>query len=261
MAKVINPARERLAKGELSLGVGVRASRTVDIAPAMASCGYDWLFIDLEHSPIDLETACQISVAALSAGIAPLVRVPHREYSLATRVLDGGALGIVMPHTDTAAEAAEIVDKLKYPPIGHRSVAGGAPQLGYRSVPLPEASATLNEATLITVMIETPQAVANADAIAAVPGVDVLLVGANDLSMEHDIPGQLGHAKIAEAVEAVTTACKKHKKWAGMGGVYTEDLLAKYVGMGMQFILSGNDLTMMMQFAAQRATMLRNAKR
>jgi 2-keto-3-deoxy-L-rhamnonate aldolase RhmA len=261
MVKVINPARERLAKGELSLGMGVRASRTVDIAPAMVSCGYDWLFIDLEHSPIDLETACQISVAALSAGIAPLVRVPNKEYALATRVLDGGALGIVMPHVDSAAEAAEVVDRLKYPPIGHRSVAGGAPQLGYRSVPTGEASAALNEATLITVMIETPQAVANADAIAAVPGVDVLLIGANDLTMELGIPGQLGHAKVVEACAAVTTACKKHKKWAGMGGVYTEDLLAKYVGMGVQFILSGNDLSMLMGAATQRAKMLRDAKR
>lgn len=261
MAKVINPARERLAKGELSLGIGVRASRTVDIAPAMAGCGYDWLFIDCEHSPIDLETACQISVAALSAGIAPLVRVPHKEYSLATRMLDGGALGIVMPHVDTAAEAAEVVDKLKYPPAGHRSVAGGAPQLGYKSVPVGEASAALNEATLVTVMIETPQAVANVDAIAAVPGVDVLLIGANDFTTELGIPGQLGHAKVAEAVEAVTSACKKHKKWAGMGGVYTEDLLAKYVGMGVQFILSGNDLSMLMGAATQRAKMLREAKR
>jgi 4-hydroxy-2-oxoheptanedioate aldolase len=260
MVEVVNPARQRLAKGELSLGMGVRLSRTVDIAQAMQSSGYDWLFIDLEHSPIDLETACQISVAALGAGIAPLVRVPNKQYWLATRVLDGGALGIVMPHVDSAKEAAEVVDHLKYPPIGHRSVAGGPPQLAYKAVPVGEASTALNAATLIAVMLETPQAIAAADAIAAVPGVDILLIGTNDLSMELEIPGQFSHAKIVAAYEAVIAACRKHGKWAGMGGVYTEDLLAKYIAMGARFVLAGADLSMLMAASSQRAKFLRELK-
>jgi len=102
---VRNPARERLNNGELCLGIGLRQARTVDIAAAMATCGFDWLFIDLEHGTMPLDTAMQISVAALTAGISPVVRVPARQYSLATRVLDGGALGIVVPHVDTAEEA------------------------------------------------------------------------------------------------------------------------------------------------------------
>ena len=119
-----NPARERLAKGELALGIGLRQARTVDIAAVMASCGFDWLFIDLEHGTMPLDIAVQISGAALSAGITPLVRVPSGQYSMATRALDGGALGIVMPHVDTAEEAKAVVEHLKYPPTGHRSVAG-----------------------------------------------------------------------------------------------------------------------------------------
>src|SRR3954451_13466983 len=111
-----NPARERLVAGELALGVGIRQSRTVDIAAIMKACGYDWLFLDLEHNSMDLDTAVQISVAALGAGIAPIVRVPAGQFWLATRVLDGGALGIVMPHVDTAEEAREIADRLRYPP-------------------------------------------------------------------------------------------------------------------------------------------------
>src|SRR3954463_10159078 len=117
-----NPARERLERGELSLGMGLRTTRTVDIASALTTCGYDWLFIDLEHSAISLETAAQLSAAGLDAGIAPLVRVPAKQYWMATRALDSGALGIVMPHVDTAEEAREIVDHLRYPPQGHRSV-------------------------------------------------------------------------------------------------------------------------------------------
>jgi 4-hydroxy-2-oxoheptanedioate aldolase len=260
MVRVVNSARERLAKGELSIGMGLRISRSVDIAQAMQSCDYDWLFIDLEHSPIDLETACQISVAALGAGIAPLVRVPHQQYWMATRVLDGGALGIVMPHVDSAAEAAEVVDHLKYPPVGHRSVAGGPPQLAYKAVPVGEASAALNEATLIAVMLETPQAIAQADAIAAVPGVDVLLIGTNDLTMELGIPGQFGHAKVAAAYESVIAACRKHGKWAGMGGIYTEDMMATYIAMGARLVLAGADLGMLMGAATQRAKFLRGCK-
>jgi 2-keto-3-deoxy-L-rhamnonate aldolase RhmA len=257
MVQVANPARERLAKGELSLGIGIRMARSVDIAPVMRTAGYDWLFLDLEHSAMDLDTACQIAVAALGAGIAPLVRVPHKQYWMATRVLDGGALGIVMPHVDSAAEAAEVVDHLKYPPIGHRSVAGGPPQLGFRALPVGEASAALNQATLIAVMLETPQAIAAADAIAAVPGVDVLLIGTSDLTMELGIPGEFGHDKVVAAYQAVIGACRKHGKWPGMGGIYAEDVMAKYIDMGARFILAGADLGMLMAGATQRAKFLR----
>jgi 2-keto-3-deoxy-L-rhamnonate aldolase RhmA len=223
----------------------------------MASCGYDWLFIDLEHGTMPLDTAVQISVTALSAGITPLVRVPARQYTLATRALDGGALGIVMPHVDTAEETRAIVDHLKYPPLGHRSVAGGMPYFGFRSVPMAEATKTVNAESLVVVMLETPQAIANADTIAAVPGVDVLLIGTNDLAMEMGIPGQIGHSDIARAYEQVINACRRHGKWPGMGGVYVEDLQTKYIAMGMRMILCGNDLSMLMAGATQRAQFLR----
>src|SRR5277367_6116569 len=125
-----NPARDRLEAGELALGVGIRQSRTVDIAAIMKACGYDWLFLDLEHNSMDLDTAVQISVAALGAGIAPIARVPAEQHWLATRILDGGGLGIVMPHVDTADEARAVAAALHYPPLGHRSVAGGLPHFG-----------------------------------------------------------------------------------------------------------------------------------
>src|SRR5580692_11860571 len=105
-AVVKNAAKDRLEAGGLALGVILRQARTVDIAPIMQAAGYDWLFLDLEHNSMDLDMAVQISVAALGAGIAPMVRVPARQLWMATRVLDGGALGIVVPHVDTPEEAA-----------------------------------------------------------------------------------------------------------------------------------------------------------
>src|SRR5262245_16625119 len=104
MTTVANPVRTDLAAGKISLGIGVRGMRTVEVARIMKSAGYDWLFIDLEHGPTSVETAFTISVAALDAGIAPMVRVPTGELVLAARCLDGGALGIVMSHVDTVED-------------------------------------------------------------------------------------------------------------------------------------------------------------
>src|SRR6202047_2499598 len=159
-ATLRNAARDRLDKGELALGVILRQSRTVDIAPIMKACGYDWLFLDLEHNSMDLDTAVQISVAALGAGIAPVARVPARQLWMATRILDGGGLGIVMPHVDTPDEAHAIAAALRYPPLGHRSVAGGLPHFGYEKLGLGDTCTAINAATLVIVMLETPRALA-----------------------------------------------------------------------------------------------------
>jgi 4-hydroxy-2-oxoheptanedioate aldolase len=252
-----NPARERLERGELSLGAGIRTTRSVEIAKLMKTSGYDWLFLDLEHSAMTLDAAAQISVAALDAGIAPLVRVPSKQFTMATRALDCGALGIVMPHVDTADEAREVVAQLKYPPVGHRSVGGAMAHVDFKPMKTSELTVALNAATLVTVMIETPLAVANAEAIAAVPGVDVLLIGTNDLAAEMGITGDLGNARIATAYETVIAACRKHGKFPGMGGVYNDDLMRRYVGLGMRMILSGGDLAFLMQAATQRSSFLR----
>src|SRR5579885_3196551 len=256
MTGFTNPAKERLKKGEVALGCGVRLARTVEIAKVMAVAGYDWLFIDMEHGSIDLDIACQMAVAALDAGIAPIPRVPAGEFSIATRLL-GGAAGIVIPHVDTADEAREIVDRLKYPPQGHRSVAGAMAQLGYRPTPLAEATRIVNAETLLVAMIETPRAVENAEAIAAVPGIDVLLIGTNDLSMELGIPGGLGDPKVVAAYERVIAACKRHGKHAGLGGVYTDELMRQYIGMGTRFVLGGNDFSLVLQGAQARAKFVR----
>lgn len=245
MAIAINAAKARLKKNELSIGIGIRLVRNVDIVKVMKAAGFDWLFIDLEHGSMSIETACEISVAAQDSGIAPIVRVPYGELAMATRVLDGGALGIVIPHVDTAEEAKEIADRLRYPPRGHRSVGGGQAQFDYAPMPLGEMTRQSDDNTLITVMIETPKAVKNADAIAAVPGIDCLLVGSSDLSMEMGIPGDTGNPKVQAAVDKVIAACKKHGKWPGMGGAYTEELLKIYTDKGMRFLLAGNDLPML----------------
>lgn len=253
MVEIRNSARERLEAGKVAAGVGLRQARTVDIAPAMRTAGFDWLFIDCEHNSMTVDMAVQISVTANLAGIAPIVRVPWGQYDMATRVLDGGAMGIVIPHVDTVEEAKTVADRLRYPPQGHRSVAGAMPQLNFAAHSGGEAAVAMNKALLVVVMLETPTAIRNADAIAAVPGIDVLLIGTSDLTMEMGVPGQLTHPDVVKAYETVIAACKKHGKWPGMGGVYVEEAMAKYIGMGARMVLAGSDMAFLMSAGAQRA--------
>jgi 2-keto-3-deoxy-L-rhamnonate aldolase RhmA len=186
------------------------------------------------------------------------VRVPNGEYSLATRLLDNGALGIVVPHVETANEASDIADRLRYPPLGHRGVFSMMPQFDYR--PTANLTASLNSANLIAVMLESANAIDNAEAIAAVPGIDILLIGTNDLSIEMGVPGELGHVKIVDAYARMIAACQKYGKWPGMGGVYDDELMVRYIGMGARFILSGSDLGFLMDGGSARTTFLRRSK-
>src|SRR5690606_6768280 len=125
-----------------------------------------------EHSAIDIDSAANVSVAAQDAGITPIVRVPGFEHHHATRVLDGGAQGIVVPHVDDVETARRMVRNVRYPPLGHRSLYGGVPQAAFEAHPQGELMAAVNRATFLVLMIESPEAVQRADEIAAVEGVD-----------------------------------------------------------------------------------------
>ena len=254
-----NSARDRLVAGQLSLGLAIKLARGVEVAKVMKTAGYDWLFIDLEHGAISTETASQIAIAALDVGIAPLVRVPKGEYALATRLLDSGALGIVMPHVDSAAEAREVVQRLKYHPIGKRGVASILPHFDFKSVNVADLIETINRATLLVVMIESEEALAEIDDIAAVDGVDVLMLGIGDLSNELGLPGQAGHPRVAEAVRKVAAASAAHGKWFGFGGVGDLKVASEFIAEGARFILVGADGPMLIEASSRRAGLLRAA--
>lgn len=252
-----NRALERLEKGELALGVGVRLARSVEIAKMMRASDFDWLFIDLEHGSLALETVSQIAIAAADNNIAPIVRVPTGQWDIASRALDGGAQGIVMPHVETEDDARQAVHHLRFPPLGHRATLGGLPQYDYLPVKAAQVAREINALTLIAPMIESPQAVENAERIAAVEGIDVLFIGVNDLAQEMGLSGQLDHPRVADAVGEVARAAAAQGKYAGIGGIGDETLLRRYIGMGMRFILGGNDFALMMAAAKQRANALR----
>jgi len=257
MSAVPNHALRQLREGKLAVGLGVQKARTIDIATVAKTAGFDWLFIDCEHSSMDADMASQIATAALAVGVTPVVRVAGLEHWHASRLLDNGAQGIVFPHIDDAAQAKRAAAACRYPPAGKRSMGGGLPHVAYRSMPVGEVARMVNEETLVVAMIESPEAVANAEEIAAVPGIDALLIGTNDLCFEMGIPGQFNDPRVAEAYTKVIAACRKHGKFPGMGGMYTPELLERHIAMGAQLILCGSDFSLLLQAGAARASLVR----
>src|SRR3954468_6097064 len=128
MTTVANHALRQLRAGKLAIGLGIRQARTVDVAQLAKTAGFDWLFIDAEHSSLDPDGAAQIASASLAVGITPIVRVAGLEHWHASRMLDNGAQGIVSPHIDTAEEARRAANACRSPPIGKRSMGGALQQ-------------------------------------------------------------------------------------------------------------------------------------
>ena len=257
MTKITNLAKERMQNGGIAIGLGVRVARTVDIGLLGATAGFDWLFIDNEHTSLDMSMTTEIATAALGQGITPIVRVPGKQHFHSTRVLDNGAQGIIVPHVEDAAEAKAIADFSKFPPIGHRSISRASALIAFQDMPVREFVDAVNEATLVTVMIESPNAVNNADEIAAVPGIDCLLIGTNDFCAEAGIHGQYDHDTTKEAYKRVIGACQKHGKFAGMAGIGSEEIMQMYVEMGAQLLLAGSDHSMIQSGGKARTSFLR----
>ena len=254
MPLVANTTKNRLFAGEVALGFGVHHLRTSAAPILAASTGHHWMFIDGEHGAFSVQDMTQLCIAALATGVTPIVRVCSGAIDEATRALDNGALGIVMPHVDTAKQARRIAEAFRYPPAGTRSWGGPPAVYGYRPPSTEEAQRAINDAILTVVMLETPEAIENADEIAQVDGIDVLFIGTSDLTASMGISGQMGHQKVIDAYQAVGEACRKHGKVLGMGGVYDQENAARYVGMGALFLLTGSDHSYLMAGADQRVS-------
>ena len=256
---VRNAVKEKLKRNEVVASMVVRLVRGVEIAQIAKTAGFDMLYIDLEHSSFSLDTAGQICLAALGIGITPMVRVPANTPDYISRVLDGGALGVIAPDVGSAEEARAVVKAAKYPPLGERGAGGVLPHLQYRSFPAAEANAALNDATMVIVQFESAAAVDRADEIAAVDGVDMVLIGVNDLLASLGLAGQFEHAKLREAYARAIAACRKHGKHVGVGGLSTQPKLAgEFVAMGARLVSTGTDIQFLLAAATEKASQVRD---
>lgn len=237
-----NPVKVKLAAGEPVFGMSVRMVRSADIARIAKATGHDFLFIDIQHSVFDPETIFAISQTAIAIGLAPFVRVRSIADPDVSLMLDNCVQGIIYPDINTADEARHAVDICKFAPIGRRSVTGGYPMFNYAAMPLSQSIPLLNEATLVGVMIETVEGLENVEEIAAVPGIDVVHVGTNDLLVNMGMAGQFDAPEIVEAQARVTRACAANGIAAGCGGNRSIERQANAVRNGARFLTTQTDI-------------------
>jgi 4-hydroxy-2-oxoheptanedioate aldolase len=249
-----NNVKEKLARDELVASMTVRLTSSVEIARIAHTAGFDTFYVDMQHSSLSLESCGQICVAGLQVGIAPFVRVAANTPDRISRVLDAGALGVIAPDVRSAQQAREIVRAAKFPPLGERSNAGQLVHLQYRSFGASEVYCALNDATMIIVQIESADALAKVDEIMAIEGVDMALIGLNDLLADWGIPGEFDHPRVGEAYASTIAACRKRGKHCGVGGLAGRpDLAAEFVKMGARYVSTGTDLAFLLSACTSRA--------
>ena len=217
----------------------VLSTNSVEIAVHTASLGFDFLWFEMEHSPITLEGVRNIILATRGLKAIPIARPPVNEVWQAKRVLDAGALGVIFPFTSTPELAKQAVRACRYPPVGLR---GSGASLAQLSWPAPEGYYDFaDREVLVVTMIEDEPGVENIDAIAATPGLDVLFVGPSDLSFSLGLRGEQGHPKLAKAIARVVSAAKRHGKFLGRPAL-TPRHIAQFTRQGFQFFMTRTDL-------------------
>jgi 2-keto-3-deoxy-L-rhamnonate aldolase RhmA len=204
-------ARDR----RLKIGHFVVEFATPGIGHIMKSAGCDFVLFDCEHSGFGFETIKSAVRYMQAAELPMIVRVPSREYHHIARACDMGAEGIMLPMVSSPEEAKRIIESVKYVPLGFRGVALQVAHDDYRAGGTAEKMRAANERTTIFAQIETEEGVANADALAALDGIDCLWIGHFDLSASLGIPGEFGHKRFRDAIARVADATRKHNKALG----------------------------------------------
>lgn len=249
-----NPFQEKLLRNEVAYTLSVKLVRSVEIAGIAKSAGFDGILVDMEHSSFDLDTTGQLCIAALYAGITPIVRAPSKEPFFVSRILDGGALGVIVPHIKTVQDARDVVQAAKFQPLGARSSTNGLPHYMFKSHAAKVANPVTNAATMVIPMIETLEALEVVEEIAALPGVDSLLIGSNDLTAEMGIPGDYENPRFVAAYERTIAACNKAGIFLGVGGLHARpDLMEKYCAMGARWTMAATDGPLLMAGATKAA--------
>jgi 2-keto-3-deoxy-L-rhamnonate aldolase RhmA len=249
----MNALKQTLAAGGTALGSMVFEFVTPGIARICANAGAQFVMYCMEHTGIALETLKPQFALCRALGVTPLVRVPATEYHFIARSLDAGAIGVMVPLVDTAEQAERIVSFTRYPPDGRRGAAFGFAHDDYQSGDVAQKMRAIHERTLVICMIETRAGLENVEAIAAVPGVDVLWLGHFDLTNFLGIPGQFSHPYYRDAVKRIVEAARRHGKSAGYMAA-DEALGREYLAHGYRMIATGTDQALLQNATARLIT-------
>ncbi|HZU25997.1 MAG TPA: aldolase/citrate lyase family protein [Bryobacteraceae bacterium] len=255
---LVNHTRERLSRGETVYGTGLQCYRSPEVPRALAAAGFDYVFIDMEHSSFDLPLVHDMIRASADSGITPIVRIGELLYSLAARLLDSGAQGIILPRVEDPAVLREALSWMRFPPVGKRGYGVNPTMVRYEACSFEEIIEHQNTQTLVVVQLETRAAVEHADEMLSLPGVDIAMVGPADLSIALGVPGQFDHPKMVETIDGLIAKCNKH---GVVPGIQTRTLaMSKFwAARGMRFIGTGAEHTMLLEKAKEMVGQLKAA--
>jgi 2-keto-3-deoxy-L-rhamnonate aldolase RhmA len=234
--------REKLKSGEKVFGTMLRMSRSPAVCYLAKHGGFDFVMFDCEQSSYTINDMHDLFVMGNALNLAGLLRAPALEKEHISRPLDCGAGGVMVPMIETAEQAAVLAGFSKYPPLGERGYAAGGAGTDFKGGKAPEIMSAANMRILSIAQIETGKAVDNAEHIAAVEGIDMLLIGPNDLSVSLGIPGDLMNPMELEAIGHVAEACRASGKFFGLHGGLA--LLEKFRDK-LDFIMSQSDTDML----------------
>lgn len=252
-----NTVRTALKQGNVVIGTMIQEMRSPAIALVLAQAGFDFMFIDMEHGAYDLGTVADIIKVARLADIVPLVRVPDGLYHLIARVLDAGAMGVMVPRVETREQVEEAVAALRYPPLGRRGYSAGKGNSDYRRVSMWEYTRQANENVLAIMQIERKEAVEHIDDLLSVPEVDVALIGPADLTLSLGAPSPTDPA-VEESIERVIESARRH----GVAmGIHLRDVqqLRRWQARGMTMLTYASDLDFLRNGAEAGVVALRGA--
>lgn len=240
----LNPTfRDALADADRPLAGMWVCSASPLVAEICAGSGLDWLLIDMEHSPNGLESVLAQLQAVAAAPVTAVVRVPIGDVVTIKQVLDLGAQNILVPMVDTAAQAAELVDAVRYPPRGRRGV-GSALARSARWNRVEDYLAGADRHVSLFVQVETTEGVRNAAEIAAVDGVDGVFVGPSDLAASMGLLGAQTHPDVVAAVLEAFMAVRGAGKPVGVNA-FDPDAAQRYLDEGASFVLVGADVALL----------------
>lgn len=242
-----NPVRKSLAEGQSVFGLTITVP-SVEVAAQAANLGFDFLWIEMEHSPTTLESLRNMVLATRGLKSVPFARVPVNELWMAKRVLDCGVLGVIFPFTSTPELARQAVAACKYPPHGGRGSGAGLATFRWPAVEGYYDFADRN--VMVIANIEEAKAVENIEPIASTEGLDVLFVGTSDLAFSLGFRGKQDHPRVEEALQEVVNAAQKHKKAVGVPIAHPEQA-KRYRQQGIQFFQASTDLRLMTAGARQ----------
>ncbi len=236
-----NTVKQKLRAGECVYGTSLEDCLGSEMPLILAKAGLDFFFVDTEHSPANYSDLQALVRTAHYAGIIPLLRVAQNRAELITRALDNGAMGVIVPRVADIEGAREALDMMKFPPEGHRGFGLRTINTDVMQGPAAEEIAACNRETLAILMIETVSALEQVEAIAKLPGLDVLFIGPYDLSLALGIIEQFENPIFLNAIDRVVAACKA----AGIAvGLQTGNmpLLLEARRRGVRFLMYSSDV-------------------